>query len=554
MLTVAILGRGARHRASQLAAGLTLSAALWAFFEVLWTAATDPEAALVLVRLAAIGWISIGPINLHLFLELTGHPARQRRGPLLALYGTTAALLLASVATPWLDGVGPLFPAAYLFAAGSFFAGAMLGIREFRGSIAPGERRQASVLVACMMVCLGVASATDGILPAMGHQVPRLGVVSITLFAGTIAWGFQRYGYSLLAPGVFASEILSTLPDGVALLRRDGRIRFANPGMERLAGTPAGALELRPVRELIAEVSADPPGEMAECECTLRNAWGEAVPVAVSTSLLRDKRENPIGLVLVARDLREIESLRSRLVVSDRLAAVGQLAAGIAHEINNPVAFVRANLGGLAQLLDSVTSRLPADLGAELEEPLGEGRELIEESLDGVDRVAAIVRDVKGFSHAGELGHQTLELPPLLDSVLRVAAPQLSPGSPVERDYGEVPLVHGAPQELKQVFLNLVINASQASDDGGVIRVVTRREGGCAVVLVEDQGCGMPPEVISRIFEPFYTTKPVGEGTGLGLSISYQIVHSHGGGISVESQPGSGTRFRVELPAAAPGS
>jgi len=559
-LTVAILDRGAKNRASRIGASLTLAAGFWALCEILWSTASDPDVALFLIRLAAVGWISIGPITFHLFLELSGHPARRNRALLATLYGIDAALLVMALATPWLDKaavktpwgwgyeVGPGFMLAYAYVALTFVAGIAIEIRSLRESIVPAERRQAIVLVGGMLSCLGVASVTDGILPVLGHQVPRLGVLSIAIFAGTVSWGFLRFGYSLLAPGNFASEILATLPDGVALLRVDGCIRFANPGLEKLAGVARGGLETRRIDSLIEDLPLELVDEPNELERILISDQGESVPVAVSTSPLRDKRQNPIGLVLVVRDLREVASLRSRLVVSDRLAAVGQLAAGIAHEINNPIAFVRANLGSLREVLETVAAALPTELRRKLQEPIAEGHEIIEENLDGVDRVAAIVRNVKGFSYAGDARSQHVDLNALLDSVLRVSAGLMPAGFNVECDYAPIPPVLGADQELKQVFLNLVINATQAIGDGDAIRIRTRQEDARVVVVVEDEGCGIDPESLARIFDPFFTTKAVGEGTGLGLSISYQIVRSHGGDISAESELGRGTCIRVELP------
>jgi two-component system NtrC family sensor kinase len=255
--------------------------------------------------------------------------------------------------------------------------------------------------------------------------------------------------------------------------------------------------------------------------------------------------------VLVVRDLREVVGLRSRLVTSGRLAAVGELAAGIAHEINNPIAFIHANLNQLQRHWKVVGAALraaPAD--GESTAILDEGEELVCESLEGIDRIAAIVRDIRGFSHAGRAQRSVVDPRPLVESALRMAAPQLGSRVRVETEFSPVSGIHCAPQEIQQVLINLVLNACQAIEGSGTIRVGARGEGSQVVLSVEDDGCGIPADLIERIFDPFFTTKGVGEGTGLGLAISYEIVRRHGGEIEVESLPGRGSLFRVRLPAA----
>jgi PAS domain S-box-containing protein len=562
MLSAWMLARDTGARANQIGALLTSGAALWAGFEVMWNTASDPDAVLWMVRLSSLGWVAIGPVALHLFLELTGRPWQRVQRVLAPLYATSALFFAIGMATPWMHVAvvrtswgwgyvfGPAYAPFYAFTVSCLGAALVLGAREVRASASPAERGQARWLMVGIGVPLVVASLTDGLLPLLGRQPPRLGTASFAFLGAAIAWGFHRYGYSLLAPGTFASEILEILPEGVALLRLDGRIRSVNRGMARLAGVEPAELEGAPLAALIPEARLDPATSLSEQECALAARAAGRIPVSVSTAVLRDKRGNPIGLVLVARDLREIAGLRSRLVTSGRLAAVGQLAAGIAHEINNPITYVRANLGALRELLMGLPEKLPTPHAAAIAAALREGEELVDESLDGVDRVGAIVRDVKSFSHAGGGPRDVVELHALLDAVLRVAAPQLR-GSTVERRYGEIPPVRGDSQELKQVFLNLVINAAQAVRGGQPIRIATRCEGDRVLVSVEDEGIGIDPELIGQIFDPFFTTKQIGEGTGLGLSIAYQIVRGHGGELTVQSQLGRGTAFCVELPAAA---
>jgi signal transduction histidine kinase len=417
-----------------------------------------------------------------------------------------------------------------------------MAVVHLRDSPSPAERSQAGWVVVGVVVPLVVASLTDGILPWMGVQVPRLGTTSFTVLGATVLWSFYRYGYTALAPGLFAREILETLPEGVVLLRLDGRVRTCNRAMAELLDEPAAALEGVSIDRFLDGAARDVLEPGANVSARLRRRSGEVLPVATSATWLRDKQGLPIGIVLAVSDQREVTALRQRLVTSGRLAAVGELAAGVAHEINNPIAFVRANLGALDALLEKVDR--------EAEDPsVAEGRELVAESLDGVDRVSAIVRDVRSLAHHGGGQRERVLLPDLLESAVRVAGSQIRERGRVECDYGPVPPVRGMSQELQQVFLNLIVNAAQAIPVGGRIRVSTRTEGGDAVVRVQDDGPGIPEDVIDRIFDPFFTTKPVGEGCGLGLGISYRIVRDHDGDLSVRSRPGEGACFEVRLPA-----
>jgi PAS domain S-box-containing protein len=537
---------------------MLLASAYWAICETAWNLAGDADTALAWVRASAPGWLFIGPVVLHLFLEAEGGAWQRLRRLLPPLYTTAFGLLAATWFTPWVFRgvtrtswgwgylVGPLHPV--------MFGIEMLGIvpalvvaRRLLGNLSsPAERRQRPWLAFSITAPICAASVTDVLLPALGMQVPRLASTTMACLGAIAFWNTLRFGHSLLTPGSFAEQILATLPDGVALLHPNGRIRSANASLSAISGFPTAELTGMHVERMLG-----PLGEVKEetAERSLLDASGDSIPVSIAGSDLRDGQGYLIGSVLVIRDLRDVAQLRSRLVMSARLAAVGELAAGIAHEINNPIAFVRSNLSQLAAHWKTVRSELERAGQAEAQaELISEGEELIEESVEGVDRAAEIVRGVKGFSHAGRQLREPTDLNQLLEDVLHMAAAQLRGRARVERFYVELPPVPCVPQELKQVFLNLIVNAGQAIRDGGTIRILTETHDGWVTVRVEDDGCGIAPEHLERIFDPFFTTKRVGEGTGLGLGIAYHIVRSHRGEIQVDSELGRGSRFRVRLP------
>ncbi|MDD5298752.1 MAG: bacteriohemerythrin [Rhodocyclaceae bacterium] len=267
--------------------------------------------------------------------------------------------------------------------------------------------------------------------------------------------------------------------------------------------------------------------------------------------------------------IRKLEEAQNQLLQSEKLAAIGQLAAGVAHEINNPVGFVTSNLGTLAQYVDKLLALVEAyenvEEGlaerllqeasvslarreADLEYLRDDVRDLLKESQDGLGRVRRIVQDLKEFSHVDQAEWQQADLNAGIESTLNVAWNEIKYKARVDKELGVLPPVTCIPAQINQVILNILVNAAQAIESQGTIFLRTGARDGWAWFEIRDTGKGMAPDVKKRIFEPFFTTKPVGKGTGLGLSLSYGIVSKHGGRIEVDSEPGKGTTFRVWLP------
>jgi PAS domain S-box-containing protein len=561
-LSFAILSRDPGDRTVRANAIFMLAPGWWAFFETLALLAPDAETAHTAYLLSTPGWTLVPP----LILYVIGHVVNEKRDGLLAhatklslligigftlLNWKTHALIAGATPTAWGYNpiLGPAYPAYVTYTMLSASVGVWRWVRAIPDRAVLGDEQASWSVMIGFVAPMSVGFASDAVLPLLGIEVPRLASASFGFLALMVLWLTIRRGFMFATPGSFAQQILETLPDGVALIASDGSIRFANAGLERTTGVDALRLTGAAIETFLPTPELKIGNDLREVESEMINASGEGIPISLSSTTITDRQGTELGIALLARDIRELTSLRSRLITSGRLAAVGQLAAGIAHEINNPIAFVRANLGQLREHWSTLAKGLDQRAEPEmLADVVAEGEEIIDESLEGIDRAAGIVRDVREFSHAGHRERGLADLNELMDQVIRVATPEIAAGVSIDRGYGELPLIPCSPQQIKQVFLNLIINAIHAVDGSGSVTITTQVDGNEVRIRIDDDGRGISDSVLERIFDPFFTTKEVGQGTGLGLSISHEIIRGHGGEIVVEPKSEAGARFVVTLP------
>ncbi len=313
----------------------------------------------------------------------------------------------------------------------------------------------------------------------------------------------------------------------------------------------------------------------------LVNGWNlERRRLLLEDSLQRANQE----LEDINQNLRKkVEKQASLIVQTEKMASVGILAAGVAHEINNPIAFISSNLSAVKKYFKRILSLYNQyseveifleKLGSEealwllgrihrskaenkIDLIMADLENLADESIDGVDRIKCIVQDLKTFSRIDSSEYSLIDINRTINTTLKIIWNEIKYKAVVEKNYGEIPEIRGFPQKISQMFMNLLLNAAQAIEDKGKISITTRlilkgrRERDRWIeVRISDTGCGISEQNIPRLFDPFFTTKPVGKGTGLGLSIVYEIVKAHEGSIDVTSSPGDGTCFTLLLPAA----
>ncbi len=334
-------------------------------------------------------------------------------------------------------------------------------------------------------------------------------------------------------------------------------------------------------------------GSIRDVETNLTHVDGHGIPVILSVAFVgpRDRnlallsflditarKETEQKLLQSREDLKraneELRVHKDQIVQSEKLASIGQLAAGVAHEINNPVGFVTSNLGTIEEYFTIMGSLL--DLYGELEQTgpeeapkresllkkikaikededlefiLDDLKNVLEESMEGVKRVAEIVQNLKSFARQDSQERKPHDINEGIEAMIKMVWNELKYTCEVKREYGEVPVIQCHPGQINQVIMNMLVNASHAmAPDGGTITVGTGVVGNELEISIADTGRGIPKEIRNRIFDPFFTTKDVGKGTGLGLSISHGIIQDHGGRIELDSEIGEGTTFRIYLP------
>ena len=341
--------------------------------------------------------------------------------------------------------------------------------------------------------------------------------------------------------------------DLILWVESGGTITYANAAANELLGYAPSSLDGRMLAELDADLDVRGWNEWLgrlvalgtlRYDTRLRDRSGRMVAVEVSASALQFDGET--FAVLSARDVRERESLRANLQRAERLASVGSLAAGVAHEINNPLAYVLANLELVVEAL--ARTEMTDDSRTRI-------NELVDGCLDGAGRVRRIVGDLRSFARQRDEEAGPCDVHRVLDTAIGIADNQIRHRARLVRAYGAPATVTAHEGRLSQVFVNLLVNAAQAIPEAGgeehSITVVTATpENGWVSISITDTGIGIDPLLLERIFEPFFTTKPQGEGTGLGLSVCHGIISSLGGRIEVTSRPGEGATFRVVLPTA----
>jgi len=398
----------------------------------------------------------------------------------------------------------------------------------------------------------------DGVEGAIPNARTRLFVGSTTESLEEVGWVFTvpRIVFRFLTPGrvLTAFDPTEAYPDAATA----ERVRDALGALEAEVVVPlwrggelVGVLTAGPKRSGLFYTAGDADFLRAlahQAASALQNAASYEELMALNAGLEERVTERTAQLESsnseLSSTLHDLRQTQVQLVQSEKMASLGRLVAGVAHEINNPVSFIATSVTPLRRRLERAAAAAPP----ELLRLLAEAEEIVGIMERGAERTTAIVRDLRSFSRLGEATRKPVDLHDGIDTTLRLLEARWRDRITIHRDYGDLPPVECDPGQLNQVFMNVLANACDAIATHGNIWITTRVDGELVEVAIRDDGPGIAPDVAAHVFDPFFTTKDVGGGTGLGLAISHQVVTAHGGTIELETSPGAGTTVRIRVP------
>ncbi|MCP4720365.1 MAG: response regulator [Desulfobacteraceae bacterium] len=401
--------------------------------------------------------------------------------------------------------------------------------------------------------------------------VTKIGHEVIVTENGKQAWeAFEEH-----EPDMVISDWMMPEMDGLELCRRIRKSHKKNYSYIMLLTAKDTTTDLVEVFDAGADDYIIKPFKPDELRSRIKS--GERI------SLLESQHHELQEVLLVKNKkldeaLKNLKETQAQAMQSEKMASIGQLAAGVAHEINNPIGFVSSNLEALSDYLkdyntllsnyqsmadalgkagvnsmaQTVKAHLETILQCEKDIEIAYLKDdipdLLKDCIEGTDRVGKIVADLKNFAHPGNDKQMLMDINKGLESTLNVVANEVKYKAIVKKDFGQIPLVEAWPQKLNQVFMNILVNAAQAILEKGEISIHTFAQGPDVKIAISDTGSGIAPENLSKIFDPFFTTKAVGKGTGLGMNIAYNIIKEHKGNIEVQSEMGQGSCFTITLP------
>jgi signal transduction histidine kinase len=574
--TLYSISRRDRSPLHPLAAGLVFCLALWIASLLLRRISDSSAMAELCLHLELLTSYVIAPLFVVTMGYFARHPAfEQGRAATLGFSAIFAFFSVALLTNDWHQLVivdraaalagehpakwaGPLFWGTQLWILVADVLGlALCGWAAWHGRTRSERFRPLLVLGAILLPVVAHFAYVGDWLPIDYTLSPGAAGLAVLLFALAIP------GHGLLeSQPIVRQDLIEHMPDGLVLADAAGIVLDANAAAESILGRSRDALRGGRLEAIFEALGAGSDGEQlagriaglplvgARLEGELRTA--DARTIEITAGALGSVGAQPAGRFVSLGD-RTLQRHNERLLRErQKLESVGILAAGVAHEINNPLAFVRANLvhlRSLAERVDKLVDLDPAGPDADLLEL----ETVVEESLEGVVRISRIVNDMLRFSRVPEEAAEPVDLNEVIRASLRLAAFDRNNAVAVEPRLADaLPPVRGSANRLMQVLLNLLLNANQALSGRSDARVVAEsaREGRSVIVQVRDNGPGIPEEHRHRVFDPFFTTRAPGEGTGLGLSIAFDIVREHGGALELGEAPEGGACFTIRLPAA----